>query len=156
MESLIYVIVYMAFRFHRHSLTTPDWKDLDTHDKQIQANARNERLAKTVYNFFYEDYITHGGLFVGGKQKMFYTMCARPPLQFTPGPSGPTILGEFLSRAYELLHQHSLTINQDALDRYAVKPPAADLATTGSPGPSAGGKTGLYMDISPTHSFSIT
>ena len=149
LESFIYVIVYMAFRFHRHHLTPPNWKDLDTYAKQVQANADNERLAKAVDNFFYEDFITHGGLFVGGHHKSSQIRDAKPPLVLAPGRSGPTMLGEFLSKAYKLLHQHSLTVNESALARYAVEPLDESSDTSDSPGPSARQRNRNNIDILP-------
>ena len=113
----------MAFRFHLHE-HSPKECDLDsTRREQQLANAKNERLAKKVDQYFYEDAETVEGYFVGGTNKQEAIMGRGCPVKLLKQPYGPTLLAVLLDRAYALLRQHYSAINFRDLEPYAVELP---------------------------------
>ena len=136
MESFIYVITYMAFRFHRHDESPPDAPELKDYDSQVSANIDNETFAKLVDTFFYEDKMTKTGLYVGGGRKWVQIKAGVPPLILTT--ENTTLLSEFLDKAYVLLRQHYLSVDPEEMKRYAIKDCASTSSTpqSASPAPS--------------------
>ena len=67
LESFIYVVLYMAARFHYHDKSPLDVKQTSPEDKKKAANAKNEKLSRFLYNFFYDDSPTSSGHYTGGE-----------------------------------------------------------------------------------------
>lgn len=127
LEVLIYVILYMAVRFHQHDMS-PLLEDDASLDEQLTANAENDSLARFMSNFFYEDEITATGHFTGGKTKMNHIKHVNVPIEL----NGSELLSRFFTEAYCLLQRHYKKIDFDLLQPYAIgreRPQVAPKAT---------------------------
>jgi hypothetical protein len=117
-ESFIYVVLYMAFRFHQHTLSPDDvtLKDAPLED-QFAVNAANDPLSRLVDAVFYEDFKTATGYFTGGKTKEKDIKLGEPPIQLVEKDN---MLAAFLDVAYKLLQTHYAAVNRADLEPYAV------------------------------------
>lgn len=116
LESFIYVILYMAYRFHGHN-RSPNVRKDSTIEEQIKANAENERLALEVNTLFYEDDNSALGHYSGGTRKLQLILAGVPPLELHDTSS---LLNRFLKQAYKLLNEHYKAVDFEALKAYAV------------------------------------
>jgi hypothetical protein len=117
-ESFIYVVLYMAFRFHQHKLSPDDvtLKDAPLED-QFAVNAANDPLSKLVDAIFYEDFQTTTGYFTGGATKETYIKLGEPPIRLVDDNN---MLAIFLTVAYKALQTHYAAVNRADLEPYAV------------------------------------
>ena len=124
MESFIYVILYMAFRFHRHSRTPPGVKKTDSERKRRYENSKNEAFAKIVDAIFYEDDANVAGYYTGGWTKLLYIEVGRPPIRLLrTGENTYSLLDLFLKNAYRILQSHYQAIDWELLKPYEAPVP---------------------------------
>ena len=133
LESFIYVILYMAIRFHLHDNSPPDVDKDSTLQERQHANAENEALAMLMHYIFYDDTATKAGYYIGGKAKRQFINSGCPPVELEESE----LLNNFLKRAYKLLHTHYKRVNWDDLKPFAVERPQrrtkGDSASNGVP-----------------------
>ncbi|EKM52418.1 uncharacterized protein PHACADRAFT_198473 [Phanerochaete carnosa HHB-10118-sp] len=122
LESFIYVILFMAFRFHLHDLSPQDVRVTDSLQAQREANAKNDNLATTIHHFFYYEEKCQGGYYRGGQMKKFAIVSGTLPIQLAPNKDGsPMLLTVFLQRAYDILQRHYCMTNLKKMEQFAVK-----------------------------------
>lgn len=119
LESFIYVVLYMVFRFHAHNLS-PSATKKDTVEQQMNANGVNTALAIEVHHFFYQDDNSALGYYSGGKSKLTYINNGEPPISLHSPQSLPSLLAPWLKRAYGLLKSHYKAVDLGALKAYAA------------------------------------
>lgn len=110
-ESIIYVLLYCAFRFHLHAESPKVPADADIHTI-IAINAENSGLADVVHNLFYNDSLSVSGYYMVGKTKQKEIGCGEPPIQLQDQNSP---LARLLQKCYQLLKKHYQAIDYDAL-----------------------------------------
>ncbi|EKM57016.1 uncharacterized protein PHACADRAFT_254482 [Phanerochaete carnosa HHB-10118-sp] len=120
LESFIYVILMMAYRFHQHTYST-NLNDLECTPKNIKcANYENKPLALQINKFFYEQLCCADGRYIGGKEKLVFIENGKPPICLLNEDS---VLARFLRDAYVLLREHYSAVDFEALKPYSVKAP---------------------------------
>ncbi|EKM56603.1 uncharacterized protein PHACADRAFT_194196, partial [Phanerochaete carnosa HHB-10118-sp] len=119
LESFIYVITFLAYRFHHHELSSEPLED--TEDARITANANNQELMGFVNIFFYAQKRVGNGFFTGGRLKYQTIFSGAPPAPFKPFKNGKHSLVEtFLLKAYRLLQEHYWSLDESEFAEYAA------------------------------------
>lgn len=121
LESFVYVLLYMAFRFHRHKMT-PEVPDGTTPEELANINGKNEKLGNIVHSLFSENWACVDGYRGGGERKFVQIESKRVPLELAPNGEGPTPLSSLLRRLYDLLNRHYAAQNYKDLEKYAAEP----------------------------------
>ncbi|EKM49436.1 uncharacterized protein PHACADRAFT_201696 [Phanerochaete carnosa HHB-10118-sp] len=120
LESFIYVILIMAYRFHQHFCSSR-LDGMERTPKNIRgANYANKGLAEEVRSIFYQQLRGADGRYTGGRQKLLLIENGKPPIILRNEDS---ILARFLSDAYALLQEHYRAVDFEALKPHYVKPP---------------------------------
>lgn len=115
-ESFIYVLVYCAFRFHAHSLSSIAQKD-DPEAVRIAANKANASLLSKVNGFFYADFTTSDGSYYVGKIKHDIIQSGKPPVHLHDQRSPLALL---LCNLFKLLKKHYRTVDEEELEAYKL------------------------------------
>ncbi|GJE93764.1 hypothetical protein PsYK624_099250 [Phanerochaete sordida] len=118
-ESFVYVILYMAMRFHFHKLSSAASKNSSIEEQKV-ANALNEDLADRFYDVFLRADRNTNGMYSGGFVKDLAIRAAEVPIEFERPDDVPTPLERVLQKAYALLHRHYKRIDRIALERFAA------------------------------------
>ena len=123
LESFIYVLLFCALRYHRHTKSPMGAEQLKhaPTEKQIAANKRNDGLAIARHMVFYEERNHGDGLCSGGEYKLEKIKSGVPPITFSGSMVG-TPLDVLLQQAYIILQQHYETVNYDELKKYLPDP----------------------------------
>ena len=130
MESIIYILVRMALRFHRHEWSVKYPSGCQSPDVIQKINAANGQLCLHVSSFFDVEVECEGGYWAGGGAKMEYLQSAGLPVKLLPGPNGKaTPLSALLKALYALLRQHYGAINYPDLERFEVDKKAPGTTT---------------------------
>ena len=124
LESFVYVILYMAYRFHRHERSILTSTDAILPDAEIiSKNAQNINLACSLKQFFHEEFPLQSGLIGGGDRKERAISIATPPIQMISAPNGDhTPLSLLIARLYQVLQHHYRAIDLEAMRRFKVLP----------------------------------
>ena len=106
-ESIVYLLVYMGLRFHRHSLST--YRPAEpTSKNQAKANMRNKRLADHLQSFIYTRIV-----------KRTHIRMGRPPIKMQPTSDGrQPPLAILLRKLYGLLQEHRLAEMMDEENKF--------------------------------------
>ena len=124
MESFIYIILYMAFRFHRHSWTRSGVKKSDPEKKRRYENSKNEAFARVIDSIFYEDNGETQGYYTGGITKKDKINNGEPPIKLLRNrKNDESLLDLFLRNAYRMLWTHYKAIDWERLKSYEVALP---------------------------------
>ncbi|KIP08662.1 hypothetical protein PHLGIDRAFT_126863 [Phlebiopsis gigantea 11061_1 CR5-6] len=122
LESFVYVIVYMALRFHIHDMTDPGLhKDLNF-DELAAINGGNENLATRVHGLFTENWACEGGYRGGGMTKIWIIKSDMLPLDLRKLGNQTSPLSLLMQRLYRLLHYHYLAIDYPQMAKYSTNP----------------------------------
>ena len=122
LESFVYVILYMALRWHRHKMSPPSSVEGLPEEELIKINGSNNLLAVRVYNLFCESWDREDGYEGGGDYKRIHIEIGKVPVERENGPDGQrTPLALLLDRLYKLLHIHYLSLDREALQKFSVK-----------------------------------
>ena len=120
LESFVYVIVYMALRFHRHDMSRSLSLSL-TPTQLSEENAQNDALASLVHQFFSENWACQEGYRGGGKTKRLFIRGGVAPLTLNSDAKGrPSPLAMLIDRLYELLYEHYRSLDYKELAKYSV------------------------------------
>ena len=127
LESFLYVLVWMAFRFHWHSYSATD-SDTTLADLRTR-NATNLNLSRIISEFFFEELALEDGSLGGGTRKYSHIVDGRPPIILAPYNASRrqsrSPLGNLISQLYALVQRHYTTIDLSKLTRFEVFPEAA-------------------------------
>ncbi|GJE86559.1 hypothetical protein PsYK624_026390 [Phanerochaete sordida] len=118
LESFIYVVLWLAFRFHRHA-DSPKAPACATEAEQLNANKMNFDLAKQIDGLFYDERTLENGVTIGGRAKLKDINLGVPPIELK---KQKTPIAVFLKEAYALLHEHYRAIDFKRLQPYAGEP----------------------------------
>lgn len=120
MESFIYVVYYMAVRFHRNRYSPArDLRGLSPDQQKSIISTECLSLAGMVHVFFYEEHTCSNGISTGGTMKLISAKGGSLPIALTPNADPPcTHLATFIQEAWALLQEHYRTIDFDALSQY--------------------------------------
>lgn len=122
LESFLYVILYMAFRFHRHNMS-PYIPEGATREELEQINGENWYLGNVAHSIFWEYWTNPNGSSGGGSRKYLQIKVGEPPLKLTPYANGRnTPLALLIRRLYALAHHHYAAVDCDELLKYNGKP----------------------------------
>lgn len=133
-ESLIYILLYMALRFHHHSMTRPRQYPIGLSAEDIQKkNATNRMLASRVFTLFWEEEDCEGDYVSGGSMKHLWISNGNPPVRLTDTKSP---LAQLLKRLYELLQEHYQAVNYADLERFKCKVLGSDGGSVGAVPPA--------------------
>lgn len=124
-ESIVYILVYFALRFHSHQLSTRIPRGSPPHEVR-KINGLNQNLSSLVHQFFWEEFPCEGGYWSGGDRKMVSIRNAQPPVKLKPvpqkdGESRESHLALLLKSLYRLLHTHYSAIKFADLAHFAVE-----------------------------------
>lgn len=152
LESFVYVIVYMALRWHRHdkSSVIPDG---ETPVELSTVNSKNTRLAETVHSLFTESFPCADGYWGGGERKIQIIKSGDLPLTLDPleTPEGPvdTPLATLIKKLYALLYEHYYALDYSKLESYAV--PQVKKVSIALPDPAAAAKQEPAVVVEPSY-----
>ena len=119
LESFIWVILMMAYRFHKHSFSLPLGDIEPTRKNLIDINSQNKELADQIHLVFYQQQRCGNGSYIGGANKLNFINTGVPPIRLKNKNS---VLARFLRKAFELLHKHYSAVDFQALEPYYVEP----------------------------------
>lgn len=122
LESIVYILVRLALRFHKHEKSLKYDPGSRSSDDIRKANATNEDLATLVSSFFDVQIECEDGYWSGGSSKKDWLETYKLPVKLLPGPDGKqTPLAKLLRSLYALLRQHYGAINYSDLERFKVE-----------------------------------
>ncbi|EKM57055.1 uncharacterized protein PHACADRAFT_92447 [Phanerochaete carnosa HHB-10118-sp] len=121
-ESFIYVIDYMAMRFHLHN-ASPEFKPGMTEEERNKLNQHNKPLASLVHHFFFDEKPIGNGLYHAGDYKYDAIKLGEPAVKLLPldDTGRASLIQECLDKAYELLSEHYQKINFSYYERFKPK-----------------------------------
>lgn len=119
MESFVYLVWYMAVRFHRHAHSpSTDLRDLTPDQQRVVIAKECTALARAVNQFFYEQEF-RAGFLMGGYTKLGFAQAGHPPFPLLENVDPPCEeLAMFLSKAWILLKSHYSAIDFGTLKQY--------------------------------------
>ncbi|GJE86483.1 hypothetical protein PsYK624_025630 [Phanerochaete sordida] len=122
-EPFVYVIFYMAVRFHRHNYSpggrTLDLRELEEDIRRQVIAEQGDGLSKFVHDFFYDERLCiDSGFSKGGNAKWDAANSGTMNIQFTTNDGKPSQLGLFLKDAFAKLKEQYATIDFKSLDKY--------------------------------------
>ena len=121
LESVVYILVRMALRFHRHNRSVEYPSGCQSPDVIQKINSANGQLCLHVSAFFDEEVECEDGYWLGGATKRDYLQSPQLPVELLPGPDGEeTPLSALLNVLYALLRQHYGAVNYSDLERFMV------------------------------------
>lgn len=121
LEAIVYILVRMALRFHRHTQSLNYPPEERSPDDIRNANATNEDLATLVSSFFDVQIECEDGYWSGGTVKKNWLQNTGLPVELSAGPDGSvTPLASLLESLYALLRQHYGAINYADLERFSM------------------------------------
>ncbi|GJE86555.1 hypothetical protein PsYK624_026350 [Phanerochaete sordida] len=121
LESFIYVILRLAFRFHQHR-GSPLVPACATQAEQEEANRNNRYLSGHIDYIFWEEVTLRNGVVTGGDRKHMHILLAEPPITLTKN----TPIAIFLNEAYSALREHYQAIDFTKLQPYAARQPSPE------------------------------
>lgn len=121
LESFLYVILYMALRFHRHTFS-PQCAKTVSHDELLYHNGLNSALAVTAYRLFCEEYDVGNGYRRGGQHKFAYTRTiGNPPMLPIELLDSNSHLARLIEGFYAILRRHYRSVDLEELEKYVVE-----------------------------------
>lgn len=141
LESFVYVLVYCAFRYHRHQHSPQAPRDISK-EEQLKLNAANRAFAVYVNRFFYDDSTQSDGHYAGGDTKQKEIKLGEPPVRLINTAAGHSPLARLLEDLYVLLQTHYQVIERSkVLQRYGS--PSTEVVPAG---PARSEKTPHFVD----------
>lgn len=119
LESFVYVIVYMALKWHKHDMSSVIPAG-ETPVELSTVNSKNIRLAQAVHNLFSESFPCADGYWGGGTTKIQIIKSSHLPLHVKPTSKGPAPLASLIKSLYALLYQHYYALDEEKLEKYTV------------------------------------
>ena len=123
LESFLYVLLWMASRFHEHIYSSLALDDSPQMDPAVLSarNRANTNLADFVSRFFLEEVALQGGRLGGGTEKHRYIMGEDLPVKLNRCDDGSeSPLATLISDLYGLVRQHYRAFNPSDLERFRV------------------------------------
>ena len=123
LESFLYVLLWMAGRFHEHidsNLASDDTPKMSTAALSAR-NQANGNLADFVSRFFLEEVALQDGRMGGGTDKHRYITSEELPVKLNRSDDGSeSPLASLVSELYGLVRQHYRALNLSDLERFRV------------------------------------
>lgn len=83
-EAFVHILVYMALRFHHHTMTKPKKFPVGISSDALRVqNGTNRSLATRVFSFFWEEEDCEDGYVSGGTTKHLFISNGTPPVQLS-------------------------------------------------------------------------
>ena len=124
LESFLYVLLWMAMRFHPHMCSIVDAWDVELADLRAR-NATNRNLSRIVSDIFFEEHALDNGGVGGGMNKYSYIKTGQPPVILAPYDDAEehslSPLGILISQLYDLVRKHYATLDFSKLARFKVR-----------------------------------
>lgn len=122
LESFVYVVLYMALRFHRHNLSPQCTATVSERDL-VRLNKSNNALAFTVYELFCEEREV-GRYRIGGGHKLQNNLLSgHPPLLPFDLVDSKSHLARLIDRLYAVLRRQYRSVDFDELQKYKPAEP---------------------------------
>ena len=153
LESFLYVLLWMAFRWHRHRCSVLGTTDSSADPAALaDRNSDNENLSKLVSSFFFEDLQLEGGNVGGGDRKYFHIQDGNPPLSLAPwdeDSSSLSPLNSLTKELYSAINRHYMSLDYQDLQRFWV--PLVSFGPESEDAPADTTANSEWLDEFPEH-----